>query len=303
MNTRLNKNIITWALSLLMASACTKVIHVNPEAHDYAAAPFGVEISETRCYKEYSYSIPQDKAPVITRWNTVTVRAVSDDNAFDGVNVSSSNPSVVSVTRSDDPAEYVLAYVSDGQAEIRVWNALEEKSFRIEAREVVELEGLLMRVGGREFIVKADATLPGPYDADSPYEWPNERITDGMVCFDETALESEYSVEIVDIVPENCSWRSIEKFMIVNDGTYGYDCSNWFDPDHRMGGVYTRNAIRDVSDITGRSVTTLRYSSEQGRTFNTKYLVVTFRTDCSDFSTPQKDVRFSTAICGMKVRR
>lgn len=303
MNTRLNTIITACALPLLMFAACTKEIYTNPDEFEYAAAPFVVEIDETRCYREYGYSIPQDEAPVLTRWNTVTVRAASDDSSFDGVNMSSSNPSIVSVYRTDDPAIYKLTYVSDGEVEIRVWNVLEEESFHIEAREAVELEGLLMRVGGREFIVKADASLPGPYDANSPYEWTNDRITDGMVCFDETALESEYSVEIVDIVPENCSWRSIEKFMILNNRTYGYDCSNWFDPDHRMGGVYTRNTIRDVSDITGKSVTTLRYSSEQGRTFNTKYLVVTFRTDCRDFSTPQKNVRFATAFCGMKVRR
>ena len=303
MNTRLNTFVTACALSLLMGSSCTKEIHINPEEFDYAAAPFIVEIDETRCYKEYSYATPQDEAPILTRWNTITVRAASDDSAFDGVNMSSSNPSIVSVSRTDDPAIYKLTYVSDGEAEIRVWNALEEESFHIEAREAVELEGLLMRVAGKEIIVKADATLPSPYDTDSPYEWMNDRITDGMVCFDETSLESEYDIEIVDIVPENCSWRSIEKFMIVNDGTYGYDCSNWFDPDHRMGGVYTRNAFRDVSDITGRSVTTLRYSSEQGKAFNTKYLVLTFRTNCRDLSTPQKDVRFATAVCGMKVRR
>lgn len=303
MKTTISNTLVLFFLPVLMVLSCSKDIPSNPQEMDFAAASFSVGIKEKRCYKDYSYALPQDEPPVVTAWNTVTLRAESNDAAFNGVNVSSSNPSVVSVERTEDPAEYSLVYRSDGKADIRVWNAGEEESFRIEACEAIELEGLLMRVDGREFVVKADSSLPEPYSEDSPYEWTKERFTDSMVCFDETALGNEYNIEIVDIVPENCSWRGVERLLIYNGGTTGYDRSNWFDPDNDMGVLYTRGAFRDVSDICGKSVTTLRYSSEQGTTFNARFLIVTFRTRCRDFSTPQKDVRYATAICVMKVRR
>ena len=294
---------IAIVLSALVAASCDeKEVFTNPEEMNFASADFSVSVKERRGYMDFQYSIPQEDAPVLTYWNTVTVNAESGDPEFDGVNVSSSNPSVISVSRTDNPAVYTLTYHSDGSADIRIWNSKKEETFRITSQYAIELEGLLMRVDGREFLVKADSSLPSPYSDDSPYEWTIDRFTDDMVCFDETVLDEMYKVEIVGIVPENCSWRGIEKIMLLNGGTYGSDCSNWIDPEHKGGSLYTKNSIRDVSEISNKSVMYRRYTTEQGTTFNARFLIVTFRTNCRDFTSPQKDVRFSTAICVMKTR-
>lgn len=164
MKTTRTNTLALFLLPVLTVLSCSKDIPSNPQEMDFAAASFSVGIMEKRCYMDYTYVLPQDEPPVVTAWNTVTLRAESDDAAFNGVNVSSSDPSVVSVERTEDPAEYTIVYRSDGKADIRVWNAGEEKTFRIEAREAIELEGLLMKVNGRgpkaAFPVLSLTTIP-----------------------------------------------------------------------------------------------------------------------------------------------
>ena len=151
---------IAIVLSALMAASCDeKQVFTNPEEMNFASADFSVSVKERRGYMDFQYSIPQEDAPVLTYWNIVTVNAESDDPEFNGVNVSSSNPSVISVSRTDDPAVYTLTYHSDGSADIRIWNSKKEETFRITSQYAIELEGLLMRVDGREFLVKADSSL------------------------------------------------------------------------------------------------------------------------------------------------
>lgn len=286
------------ALMVALAAGCEKWMmrNANPEELDFAAAEFNVELNEQRCYAKFSYKIPEDQAPVVTAWNTVTISAVSDDSAFNGVNVSSSNPSVVSVSRTDDPAVYNLVYHSDGSAQIRVWNSLEEKTFRVETQHTIDVEGLLIKVQGKEMLVKADNTLPGPYDADYPAEWQlGDRITDDMIYYDEKDFKGSYEFEIVDIVPSNASFRIIARLYAYNT-SYG-EMDNWFDPEYKEGGEYQRYNVKDVSAVIGKkAVFYLREPIYSGRVC---MLVLTIKTNCTNYATPAEQIGYTTMFCGL----
>lgn len=299
MKTTRTNTLALFLLPVLTVLSCSKDIPSNPQEMDFAAASFSVGIMEKRCYMDYTYVLPQDEPPVVTAWNTVTLRAESDDAAFNGVNVSSSDPSVVSVERTEDPAEYTIVYRSDGKADIRVWNVGEEKSFRIEAREAIELEGLLMKVNGREFVVKADSSLPGPFADDYPAGWTTERYSSDMVYFSDLDYDEPYEVEIVDLVPSNASWRMIARLWAYN--TAAGDMKDWFDPDYREGWEFTRYDIRDASFITGRKAV-LQPNVENTEGHNAKFLIVTFKTGCRDYSTPQNEIGYTTVLCARVTR-
>ena len=92
MKTTRKNTLALFLLPVLTVLSCSKDIPSNPQEMDFAAASFSVGIMEKRCYMDYTYVLPQDEPPVVTAWNTVTLRAESNDAAFNGVNVSSSDP-------------------------------------------------------------------------------------------------------------------------------------------------------------------------------------------------------------------
>lgn len=299
---KIMKKCIMLALMVVIAAGCEKWMmrNANPEELDFAAAEFNVELNEKRCYAHFNYVIPEDQAPVVTAWNAVTISAVSDDSAFNGVNVSSSDPSVVSVSRTDDPSVYTLEYHSDGSAQIRVWNSLEEKTFRIETQHTIDVEGLLMRVHGEEFVVKADTSLPGPYDKDYPADWvTNEKITDDLVYFDTIDWGDSYEVEIVDLVPSNASFRIVARLWAYNT-SFG-EMQDWFDPEYKEGCEYQRYNIKDVSSVLGKRAVFYQ-PMDVTKTSKTKRLILTLKTNCTDYSTPAEQIGYTTMYCGCKVR-
>lgn len=171
------------AMLLCGALSCTKMdLPGNPDEQDFPAALFSVSLHETRCYKEYDYLVADGGAIsgdgtslTVTSWNTVKLSLTSDDADFIGANVASSNTGSIAVTRIDG-THYQLSYVSDGESDIRVWTTAKEISFHLDSRDFIPLEGIRMRVDGKEFTVRADSTLPSPYDKDSPYSWGPERV-------------------------------------------------------------------------------------------------------------------------------
>lgn len=297
------------ALFAAMLSCSKEAIPENPEEKNFSGADFNVTVNETRCYLECSYPVSGDGSigngghgdPVVTGWNTVTLALSSDDPSFDGANVSSSNTSAISVTRMDDRS-YMLGYVGDGEADIRVWNTSREVRFRLSSRESVPLEGILMRVDGKEFTVRADNTMPSPFDKDSPYLWGPERVKEDMVYFSDLTDGRPYEIEIVDLVPSNTSWRGIARFMVVNTGSFSSDTSEWFTGAGSDDVIIEKNDMRDASSILGKKVLWVPDSNEEGTPFRSRFLIVTFKENFKDYSTPASEIRYSTVFCGRMTR-
>lgn len=289
------------AVAAVTTLSCTKIgleIPRNPEELEFAPAPFTVRIDERRCYKDYTYNIPEDDAPVLTYWNTVTITASSDDPSFNGVNVASSDPAVMSVERTDKPGVYSVIYHSDGQAELRVWNPAHEETITMTSQHTIELEGIRMRVEGKEFVVKADNKLPSPYWSDNYLYSPTPIIRDEWIYFNDYDYGNvfngdTYTIEIIDIVPENASWRMIARFKITDVTAKDNDYSEWFDYDSKMD-------IKDVSAITNKRIEKYVTFFDENNIANCMFMVVAFKTNCKDYKTPIDQIRYTTVVCGYR---
>lgn len=299
-----NKSIValiaTTALTVLFS--CTKVeIAKNPEELVFSSAPFTVQVDERRCYKDFTYNIPEDDAPVLTYWNTVTITASSDDPSFNGVNVASSDPAVMSVERTDKPGVYSVIYHSDGQAEIRVWNSAYEQTFIMPAQHTIELEGIRFKVYSEhystEFVAKADSKLPSPYWADNYlYDMNNFTKKDEWFYFNEYDFgcqenHDKFTIEIVDLVPENTSWRMIAR--VFGASPYYGDYSEWITD----GVTIKLMDIKDASEITGKKVIATVDSPKEGKISWHKFFVASFKTNCKDYKTPIDQIKYTTVVC------
>lgn len=266
----------------------------NPEVKDYMKSDFKVLVSEKRCTKTFDFSINEngevsgighgETALTVTAWNTMIINVKAVDKNFNGANIESSDTKIVYAERLTD-STYRLKYGTDGNVKISVYNPLKKIILNVEAKEQIPIEGLLLRLGNKERLLRFEKR--SYKELLNPDNMP-ERITDRMAVGkekdqltedgyyvpDTTWVQKGFLFEIVGIVPENTSWRNISYYMAkgepldteepFHDDRFLIKWSykniqermcpnlNWFPDYEKINLIACAGTYKDISYLTGR---------------------------------------------------
>lgn len=214
----------------------------------HADAEFSMKISELRQSHEFIWHYTQDgrlscleqnlQELWVTFWNECILESYSDDEKFDGVNFSSSHPELVRIEKIDERS-CRLVYVADSpegmEIEICAFTDNIRKSFTVHSKSSIGISGILVSINGKELILPFKGEDSGNQDTVLEPVVKDVRTYKGDLF------------EIVDLVPENASFRYVKRFtsspvtMTAKEDIYG----PW--PKDEMG-VYDV----DWSEIQGR---------------------------------------------------
>ena len=202
------------ALGVSIAVAGTSCDKENKnEFVPHADAEFSMQISELRQSHEFIWHYTQDgrlscleqnlQELWVTFWNECILESYSDDDKFDGVNFSSSHPELVRIEKIDERS-CRLVYVADSpegmEIEISAFTDNIRKSFKIFSKSSIGIRGIRVSVNGNELILPFKGEDSGNQDT----------VLEPLVK-DVRTYEGDL-FEIVDLVPENASFRYVKRF-------------------------------------------------------------------------------------------
>lgn len=258
----------------------------NPPVVSIAGTPFTLSAEETRGDTQYVFPWTVSKTGVtdsvkeeldemtVTSFNTITFTAKPDGGGdFPGVNVRSSNVGAVQVSMKGN-TQFSLKYIGDGESTITVWNGNEggntTVTFNVQARKTIPVEGLLVRIDGKEYTIKAVTapTWQELYQAmrDNPfYTVPylsDEKVQHiyGVSWYSFYTKEevNPLKVEILHLVPENTTYRRLNFSEANSSEISEMFCPGeykWFS-EARDGNSYKIPNGTDASILYGRSIFT-----------------------------------------------
>ena len=259
----------------------------NPKTETIVEAPFSLKGKETR--SDGTYVLPwtiskggvmdseleELDALAITPFNTFTFEAVPDNTSgFPGINARTDN-ACIKIERKGQ-SSFSISYVSDGDATIKVWNGNEggntAVTFKVQARKTIPVEGLLVRIDGEEYTIKA-VTAPTWQELyqtmrDNPfYTVPylsDEKVQhiEGVSWYSFYTKEevNPVKVEILHLVPENTTYRRLNFSKANSSEISEMFCPGeykWFS-EARDGNSYKIPNGTDASTLYGKSIFTGR---------------------------------------------
>lgn len=283
------------ALILAAISGCSKKPHYsNPQEIPLSVAqPFEVIIEEVRGEKAFTWAYEDGtldnheesiKTLYATSLNKLTLKAsASGGGSFNGVNVSSSDPVIVSVSRVSN-SEYTLQYHNDGQATITVSSGsgtdIIKKTFTMQAKEYIDVEGLRFTYGGKPLVVKHTAILrPSVYCKEGDnYPDFSKRPKEGDITWHqynkpniwvEDPNNPGHGTFVIDVTrgallrfeglePENTSFRTVIDFE--SEWDYCWDMTRslcefgYFDEGMYDNWPNETNVNKDVGEYVGREI-------------------------------------------------
>ena len=231
-----NRMTIIPAVLLTLAAGC----HKNPEDLPLPREEFTLTAWEYRSDQDYrwEWSISRDgrtksvtedlEEMTVTSYGRFVVTSDKD------VNLTSSNPRVVCVTRQS-AKEYVVEYVRDGSVSLTAWNGerANSVSFTMNAMEEIPIEGLRMIVGGKvctarvvpytEMELATRYTLREQWEESVKYgmcylpPFDNPEVEHGRSAYFTYDKRNAYKIEFAGTVPLNSSYRYIrgrEEFRV-----------------------------------------------------------------------------------------
>ena len=258
----------------------------NPKTETIVEAPFSLKGKETRSDGTYVLTWTISKGGVmdseleeldelaITPFNTFTFEAVPESASatFPGINARTDNTCIKLERKGQN--SFSISYVSDGDATIKVWNGNEggntAVTFKVQARKTIPVEGLLVRIDGEEYTIKAVTapTWQELYKAmrDNPfYTVPylsDEKVQhiEGVSWYSFYTKEevNPLKVEILHLVPENTTYRRLNFSEANSSEISEMFCPGeykWFS-EARDGNSYKIPNGTDASILYGRSIFT-----------------------------------------------
>ena len=268
--------------------ACQKdpLDEFNPKTETIAEAGFSLKGKETRSDGTYVLPWTISKGGVmdseleeldelaITPFNTFTFEAVPESASatFPGINAKTDNAYVKLECKGQN--SFSISYVSDGDATIKVWNGNEggntAVTFKVQARKTIPVEGLLVRIDGEEYTIKAVTapTWQELYKAmrDNPFytvpylSGDKIQYVEGVSRFSYYTKEevNPLKVEILHLVPENTTYRRLNFSEANGSQISEMFCAGeykWFS-EARDGNSYKIPNGTDASILYGRSIFT-----------------------------------------------
>ena len=130
--TAIHYHLAAIVIAAVMSIVSCRKTPLNPEVETLPAAEFALSAVETRMTEvEFPWSISKTGKTnslnedlddmYVTQYNKVTLSVKGTGSGYKGVNVESSKPNTVQVHELS-AGSYVLVYVTDGEADISVWN-------------------------------------------------------------------------------------------------------------------------------------------------------------------------------------
>ena len=263
----------------------------NPPVDDsLVAAPFTLKGTEKRSDGGYVLTWDITKTTVdcvqeelnklaITPFNTFTFEAVPESASatFPGINAKTDN-GCIKLERKGQ-SSFSISYVSDGDATIKVWNGNEggntAVTFRVKARKTIPVEGLLVRIDGKEDVlikaVGSHKSVIYEQQKENPfYTVKYLPHKEGSQTDDDGKLDGLYrpytreeldlhKLEILHVQPENTTIRRLNysHISLGDAGTVSYMfCEGefeWFDRV-KNGGNYNLPDGTDISILYGKSI-------------------------------------------------
>lgn len=257
----------------------------NPKTDTIAEAPFSVKGTEKRSDGGYVLTWDITKTTVdcvqeeldelaITPFNTFTFEAVPESASatFPGINAKTDN-ACIKLERKGQSG-FSISYVSDGDATIKVWNGNEDGNtavtFKVQARKTIPVEGLLVRIDGEKYTIKA-VTAPSWQELyqtmrDNPFytvpylSGDKIQYVEGVSRFSYYTKEevNPLKVEILHLVPENTTYRRLNFSEANGNQISEMFCAGeykWFSEAHD-GNSYKIPNGTDASTLYGRSIFT-----------------------------------------------
>lgn len=257
----------------------------NPKTDTIAEAPFSLKGTEKRSDGGYVLTWDITKTTVdcvqeeldelaITPFNTFTFEAVPESASatFPGINARTDN-ACIKLERKGQ-SSFSISYVSDGDATIKVWNGNEggntAVTFKVQARKTIPVEGLLVRIDGEEYTIKAVTapTWQELYKAmrDNPFytvpylSGDKIQYVEGVSRFSYYTKEevNPLKVEILHLVPENTTYRRLNFSKANGNQISEMFCAGeykWFS-EARDGNSYKIPNGTDASILNGRTIFT-----------------------------------------------
>ena len=257
------------SLCAMCISACNEN-KLNPKEEGYASADFSLKVTEVRHSKTFVWEVAGNKIAIdpseqelqelwITKWNTTTVTALPKDEAFEGVNYSSSDPKIVKVSKIDETAcqlEYVADSGTDAPVTITAKAGTFVHTFQVYAKEVIRIEGVEFfhdfYRDGNEVRCVAKA---GVYDPNAGSYKGLQNVT--SICNIQpewNAYEKQpIHIRIGKLVPENASFRYVVRTQVEEHRDVSSLSENFF---------YDGPQNKDFSEFQGKETDMNRnYSS------------------------------------------
>ena len=235
----------------------------NPPAdNSLVSAPFTLSALEDRgAYGKLEWTIDKNgntdsvsenlDEMTVTSVNkfTFTVKPEGSGDGFTGVNVKSSNTSVVMPTIVSKK-EFTLKYVGDGEATITVWNGNESGKtsfeFKVVSRLLVEPEALRFEVDGKIIDIKTcyDTEKEARTNRQCILNIPKEEARNWLGG--DTPII--HKVVFLGLLPENCSYDMVSihpgieyekewKDWLIE---HGYDKEEFFPEEYAYGGALSK---------------------------------------------------------------
>lgn len=293
------------------ATACQKdpLDQVNPQVENISEAGFSLKGTEKRSDDTYVLPWTVSKAGVVdsvleeldeltlTPFNTFTLEAVPDSqDGFPGINARTDND-CIKLERKDQN-RFAISYLTDGEATIRVWNGREDGKtnivFKVKARKTIPVEGLLVRIDGKEDVLIKAVTAPGWQELyqtirDNPFYTVPYLSGDKIQYVEGVSRFSYYTkeevnpkkVEILHLVPENTTYRRLNFSEANGSQISEMFCAGeykWFS-EARDGNSYKIPNGTQVSFMEGLSLRGLL--QDVNRELKQKVLVQTDGFSCS----------------------
>lgn len=227
MKTRLNSIAAKTAFALF----CAVSQSCNPSEQPKPDAEFILSIQEDRQGRILDWalsssnviSVPVEQQKLQELWvtahNVCTLTASSADPAFDGVNVSSSNPDKVRIEKEGDSGRtFRLVYAgptAPGQpVTVTATAGAHSHSFKVSSTKVIDAEYIVLTFTDGDVVeeVRAKAGARSP-----ELSYLKKTIVYRGEPLDPYIEGIGFSI---DIIPENCSWTRFAKISLNHDKSY-----------------------------------------------------------------------------------
>ncbi len=263
------KRIIQFLVVAAITGAClVSCKKDNPVEENYPSVDFNLKITEERDSHTFEWDVNGNNVSIdpaeqklqelwVTSLNTVTVSALPKGSDFEGVNYSSSDAKRIKVIKVDDQT-CTLEYIADtdeGQPITITAKAGEySHSFKVFSKNVIPLEGvkwLFGPLGGQleEYITEFNRTEDNVY----PPRESEVTVRIPMTVTEQRETGRIDYLQIVDLVPENCSHRKVKWYS-----------SNYIEIDEEhttLNHGRDRQSGGDFSKIKGQYISSLATNS------------------------------------------
>lgn len=202
--------VLTLCAALISFASCDK--------EEFTETDFSFTVSELRQSKTFVWEQSSDgvlrctdqqlKGLTVTSANRTIIQVTSNDQNFSGVSFHSSDESIIKLYNVTAKS-CELIYTGDGSATITMTAGGKQKVVTFESKLIVPLEGVNIKVGGRNYLV------PVGTDANPSF-----------LCLSTDGIPAGGGEDLVitGLKPENSSYRYVLDFLGASiDGTVSYD--------------------------------------------------------------------------------